>query len=198
MWYEIFKFELKYRLKRPETYVFFGFLFLFSMVGVDFIFQGVELGLMKKNAPLVIAKTMGAITGIFMIMVSMIMGVPVLRDYQYDTEALLFVNPITKRDYLLGRFLGSFTILLFIFSGLFLGLMLGSQMPWHNAGDMLAFNALSYLQSFVVVVLPNLFFGACTFFVTGMLSKKLLVVYTQGIVLFVAFLLWGIVCFGGN
>ncbi|WP_422104178.1 M1 family aminopeptidase [Winogradskyella sp.] len=189
MWYEIFKFELKYRLKRPETYVFFGFLFLFSIVGVDFIFQGVELGLMKRNAPLVIAKTMGAITGIFMIMVSMIMGVPVLRDYQYDIEALLFVNPITKRDYLLGRFLGSFTILLFIFSGLFLGMVLGSQMPWHKAEDMLIFNALSYLQSFVVVVLPTLFFGACTFFVTGMLSKKLLIVYTQGIVLFVAFLL---------
>ena len=63
MWYEIFKFELKYRAKRPETYVFFVFLFLFSTVGVDFIFQGVEIGLMKKNSPLIIAKTMGAITG---------------------------------------------------------------------------------------------------------------------------------------
>ena len=43
MWYEIFKFELKYRVKRPETYIFFGFLLLFSIFGVDFIFQGVEL-----------------------------------------------------------------------------------------------------------------------------------------------------------
>ena len=189
MWYEIFKFELKYRVKRPETYLFFGFLLLFSIVGVDFIFQGVDIGLMKKNAPLIIAKTMGAITGIFMIMTSMIMGVPILRDVQYNTEALLFVNPIKKRDYLLGRFLGSFTILLFIFSGLLFGLMLGSQMPWHKEDVMLAFNATTYMQSFVVVVLPTLFFGACTFFVTGMLSKKMMVVYTQGIVLFVIFLL---------
>ena len=189
MWYELFKFELAYRIRRPETYVFFGFLFLFSIVGVDFIFQGVEIGLMKKNAPLVIAKTMGAITGLCMIMVSMIMGVPVLRDFQYDTEALLFVNPITKRDYLLGRFLGSFAVLLLIFSGLLLGMMLGSQMPWHKEEEMLAFNVMSYLQSFGVVVLPTLFFGASAFFVTGMLSKKLLVVYTQGLVLFVIFLL---------
>ena len=108
------------------------FLFLFSIVGVDFVFQGAELGLMKKNAPLVIAKTMGALTGIFMVLVSMIMGVPILRDYQYDTEALLFVNPVTKRDYLLGRFLGSFTVLLFVFSGLLFGMMLGSQMPLQN------------------------------------------------------------------
>lgn len=189
MWYEIFKFELGYRIRRPETYVFFGFLFLFSIVGVDFIFQGVEIGLMKKNAPLVIAKTMGAITGLCMVMVSMVMGVPVLRDFQYDTEALLFVNPISKRDYLLGRFLGSFAVLLLIFSGLLLGMMLGSQMSWHKEEDMLAFNAMSYLQSFGVVVLPTLFFGAAVFFVTGMLSKKLLVVYTQGVVLFVIFLL---------
>ena len=104
MWYEIFKFELKYRAGRPETYMFFAFLLLFSVVGVDFIFQGVEIGLMKKNAPLVIGKTMGAISGLCMIMVSMIMGVPVLRDYQYQINGLLFVNPLSKRDYLLGRF----------------------------------------------------------------------------------------------
>ncbi|MGB0890777.1 MAG: M1 family aminopeptidase [Flavobacteriaceae bacterium] len=189
MWYEIFKFELKYRVKRPETYVFFVFLFLFSIVGVDFIFQGVELGLMKKNAPLVIAKTMGALTGVFMILASMIMGVPVLRDFQYDMEALLFINPISKQDYLLGRFLGSFTVLLFVFSGLLFGMMVGSQMPWHKEEQMLAFDVIHYLQTFTVVVLPTLFFGACLFFVSGMLSKKLLVVYTQGIFLFVVFML---------
>lgn len=189
MWYEIFKFELKYRVRRPETYVFFCFLLLFSVFGVDFIFQGVELGLMKKNAPLVIAKTMGAITGIFMIMASMIMGVPVLRDYQYNMEALLFINPILKRDYLLGRFLGSFTVLLFVFSGLLLGMIIGSLMPWHKEEQMLAFNLFHYLQSFAFIVLPTLFFGACLFFVSGMLSKKLLVVYTQGIFLFVIFML---------
>jgi len=51
MWYTIFKFEIQYRIKRPDTYVFFLFLFLFSIVGVDFIFQGSELGFMKKTHP---------------------------------------------------------------------------------------------------------------------------------------------------
>lgn len=189
MWYEIFKFELKYRSTRPETYLFFIILLLFSIVGVDFIFQGVELGLTKKNAPLVIAKTMAAITGIFMILVSMIMGVPILRDVQYGTESLLFSKPITKWEYLAGRFLGSFTVLLFIFSGLLLGLVLGAQMPWQEETELLPFNLINYVQVFVVVVLPILFLGASIFFVTGMLTKKLMVVYTQGIVLFVMFLL---------
>ena len=102
MWYNIFKFEIQYRIKRPDTYIFFLFLFLFSIAGVDFIFQGVDLGILKKNSPIVIAKTMGAITGIFMILSSMIMGVSILRDFEYQIESLIFSTPIQKKDYLLG------------------------------------------------------------------------------------------------
>ncbi|WP_179345004.1 ABC transporter permease/M1 family aminopeptidase [Winogradskyella ursingii] len=189
MWYNIFKFELQYRIKRPDTYVFFLFLFLFSTVGVDFIFQGAEMGLMKKNSPLVIAKTMGAITGIFMILASMIMGVSVLRDFEYNIESLMFSTPIHKKDYLLGRFLGSFSVLFFAFTGILFGMMLGEFMPWHNPDDLLTFNAFVYIKTFLMVSLPTLFFGAALFFVTGALSRNLVVVYTQGIILFVVFML---------
>jgi ABC-2 type transport system permease protein len=189
MWYNIFKFEIQYRIKRPDTYVFFLFLFLFSFVGVDFIFQGADFGVMKKNSPFVIAKTMGAITGIFMILASMIMGVSVLRDFEYEIESLIFSTTIKKKDYLLGRFLGAFTVLLFVFSGVIFGMMLGELMPWHKPSDLLDFNALVYLKTFLIVTLPSLFFGASLFFVTGALSRNLVVVYTQGIFLFVVFML---------
>lgn len=189
MWYEIFKFELQYRIKRPDTYVFFLFLFLFSIVGVDFIFQGSEMGLMKKNSPLIIAKTMGAISGIFMILVSMIMGVSVLRDFEYNIESLMFSNPISKKDYLFGRFLGAFTVLFFAFTGILFGMMLGEFMPWQNPEDLLAFNGFVYIKTFLMVTLPTLFFGASLFFVTGALTRNLVVVYTQGIIMFVVFML---------
>ncbi len=189
MWYTIFKFEIQYRIKRPDTYVFFLFLFLFSIVGVDFIFQGSDMGLMKNNSPIVIAKTMGAITGIFMILASMIMGVSVLRDFEYNIESLLFSAPINKKDYLQGRFLGSFAVLLFAFTGILFGMMLSEFMPWHNPEDLLGFNAIVYIKTFLMVTLPTLFFGASLFFVTGALSRNLVVVYTQGIILFVIFML---------
>lgn len=189
MWYNIFKFEIKYRINRAETYVFFLFLFLFSIVGVDFIFQGVELGGVKMNSPLIIAKAMGTITGIFMILASMIMGVSVLRDFEYQIESLMYVNPIKKKDYLIGRFLGSFAVLLFVFSGVFFGMMLGEFMPWHDPKDYLEFNLFAYLYTFMTISFPILFFGASLFFVSGALSKKLTVVYTQGIIFFVIFML---------
>lgn len=189
MWYEIFKFELNYRLRRLETYAFFLFLFLFSLGGVDFVFDGIDLGMVKKNAPLVIAKTMGVITGIFMMLASMIMGVPVLRDFQYRMDPLLFVSPMAKIDYLLGRFLGSFVLLLFVFSGVLFGMMLGEFMPWHDPNAYMAFSPWTYFHTFAVISLPILFFGSALFFTSGALSRRLLVVYTQGIVFFMWFMM---------
>lgn len=189
MLYEFFTFEINYRLKRPETYLFFLLLFLFSVVGVEFVFQGIDLGLVKKNAPLVIAKSMAAITGLSMIIASVIMGVPILRDFQYDITSLIYVNPIAKKNYLLGRLLGSFVVLLFIFSGVLLGMTAGEFMPWNDPNEFLPFQFINYLQPFLWVILPMLFFGAAVFFVTGALSKSLMVVYTQGVVIFVLFMI---------
>ena len=189
MWYDVFKFELRYRLKRADTYVFFIFLFFFSIIGVDFVFQGVDFGFAKKNAPLVIAKTMGVITGLFMILASMIMGVPVLRDFQYQIAPLLFTTSMKKKDYFIGRFIGSFFVLVLVFSSVFLGLIASEFMPWHGADAFLPFNIFTYLKPFLFIVLPILFFGAALFFITGALTKKLVVVYTQGIFLFVVFIL---------
>jgi hypothetical protein len=189
MLYEFFTFELRYRLKRAETYVFFLFLFVFSLFGVEFVFQGVDLGLVAKNSPLVIAKTMGAITGLSMIIASMIMGMPVLRDFQYDVTSIIYVNPISKYHYLLGKFLGSFVVLLAIFSSMLFGMMLAELMPWVDPSEYVSFQVVNYLQPFIWVALPIVFFGASLFFVTGALSKKLIVVYTQGLIIFVIFML---------
>jgi hypothetical protein len=159
------------------------------MYGVDFVFNEMDFSLVKKNSPFIVAKTMGAITGFCMIIASMIMGVSILRDFEYNIESLMFSNPMKKRDYLLGRFLGSFTVLLFVFSGIFFGMILGEHMPWHQPDHLLPFNLFTYLKPFVMVTLPILFFGACLFFITGALTRKLMVVYTQGIFIFVIFML---------
>ena len=140
MWYEIFKFEIKYRIKRPETYIFFSILFLFSIVAFNFLSQGQNFGGIKENAPYLISRTMAVVTGLFMIISSMIMGVPILRDFEYNMESLLFINPIKKRDYLIGRFLGSFVLLIFIFSGLLCGIILGDYMPWRDTSSLLPFD----------------------------------------------------------
>ena len=187
MWYEIFKFELKYRARRLDTYLFFNVLFLSALFSFNFIFERQNLGFIKENAPYITAKIMAVLSGVFMLLTSMIMGIPILRDFEHNFNSLLFTTPITKRDYLLGRFLGSFIVLVFVFSGLIWGIILGELLPWRAEEELLAFNAVTYLNPFLSVVLPNLFFGGSIFFVGGTLSRNLIVVYTQGIIFFILF-----------
>lgn len=184
---EIIKFEIQYRTRRPETYIYFTVLFLYSLIAVDFLF-GHALGPVKANAPYIIAQSMTIISAFFMIVTSMIMGTAVLRDFDHNMESLIFINPIKKRDYLAGRFLGSFIVLVCIYSAMLFGLMLSGLVPWRELDDMQVFNLWHYIEPFLSIVLPTLFFGGAIFFVTGALSRKLMVVYTQGILFLMIYL----------
>lgn len=186
MWSELFKFELLYRLKRPGTYLYFFVLFSCGLGAIDFIYHGM-LGAVKENAPYVIAHSMAVSSAMLILVASMIMGVSILRDFQYRMESFMFVTPIRKTDYLLGRFLGSFVILVFIFSGLLFGMMMSPYLPWRDPGNQLEQGFWTYLYPFLVLVIPNLFFAGALFFVSGALGRKLVIVYTQGILLLVIY-----------
>ena len=188
MLFELFKFEIRYRLKRPETYLFFAALLLYSLIAVDALFGDLPDSV-KMNAPVIIARTMGIVTAFFMVVVSMVMGTSVLRDFEYNMESLMFINPVSKSTYLGGRFLGSFVILLGIFSALLIGIIVGNFMPWKDPEALLPFQFRSYLQPFLTVVLPTIFFGGSLFFVTGALSRKPMLVYAQGILFLILYIL---------
>ncbi len=189
MWLQILKFELQYRRKRPATYIYFGILFLLAFMAIttDTVTIGGGAGLVKENAPLTIANMMVILSAFMMMITSAIMGVGVLRDFEHNTESLMFSNPISKYDYLLGRFLGSFIVTLFAFSGVLLGFVLGEFMPWRDADKLLPFNFWNYLHPFLYFVIPNLFFTGVLFFFTGALSRRMMVVYIQWIILFVLY-----------
>ncbi|MEM9325212.1 MAG: M1 family aminopeptidase, partial [Bacteroidota bacterium] len=189
MWFQIFKFELQYRKKRPATYIYFGLLFLmaFLAISTDIVQIGGGAGLVKENAPATIAKMMVILSAFMMMITSAIMGVGVLRDFEHKAESMIFSTPISKFDYLFGRFLGSFVVTLFAFSGIILGFMFGEFVPWRDADKLLPFTLSNYLHPFIYFVIPNLFFSGVLFFFTGALSRKMVVVYVQWIFLFVLY-----------
>ncbi|MEO9484168.1 MAG: M1 family aminopeptidase [Ekhidna sp.] len=188
MWFKILKFELQYRKKRPATYVYFAILFLMAVLtmSTDIIQVGGGSGLVKENSPTTIANMMAILSGIMMMITSAIMGVAVLRDFEHNTESMLFTTPITKFDYLVGRFLGSFLVVLFVFGGMMLGFMLGEFFN-PDKDKMLSFNLYNYLHPFLTIVIPNLFFSSALFFITGALSRKMVTVYAQWILLFAVY-----------
>ena len=165
------------------------FLLPFLAAAWDDLTIGGAAGQIKENAPHNISFMMLIVTAIpGLLLAAGIMGVPVIRDYENKTSSLFFTTPITKFQYLTGRFLGSFAVALFVFSGMVFGMILGHLSPWPDPDNMQPFNLSHYIYPFFTLVLPNLFIMSGIFFMGGALSKKLLVVFTQGIALLVGYM----------
>lgn len=188
MFKEFFLFELKYRARHVDSYFYFFVLFLFSIISTDFIFEG-QLKTVAVNSPIIIARTMGIVSALFLMIVSMTAGTSILRDYTQNTHVLLFSFPFTKAQYIVGRFTGSFATVVIIFIALPLGLMIAPLLPWNDPADTLPFHLWAYVQPFLWLTIPTLFFSSALFFVTGLLTQKLLLVYIQGFFFLLIYLL---------
>jgi ABC-2 type transport system permease protein len=186
---EIIKFEWAYRKGRPATWIYFGLILILPIILVTTdaikITGGGEQT--KENAPSAIAFMEVVFSYLFMMITSAVMGVAVLRDFEFNTEALMFSTPIKKFDYLFGRFFGSFLVLILIFFAMILGFSIGEFMPSRDATKLLPFSLWHYIQPFLILVLPNLFFTGAFFFAGGALTRKAVIIYTQGIILFVIY-----------
>jgi hypothetical protein len=189
MFKDFFLFELKLRLRSLSTYIFF--LIPFSMMvlavsvrGFDFVGTGKVL----VNGPFALTLGFTQITGFGTILIAAIFGPAILRDFQLDTYQLLFTKPISKFDYLAGRWAASLAVTILVFSGLIWGAMLGTFMPWADKERLAPIQLWTYLQPFLSITVVQIFFLGSLFFCVAALTRRIIVVYLQGVVLFAIYL----------
>jgi len=187
MFRTVFSFELAYWFKRPLTLLFFTLFFFMAFFSTaSDAFLGVAGGQIHRNAPFVLATGMGILTAIGQVITTAIAGTAVLRDAQLNTEELLFTTQLSKAGYLLGRFAGSFVVMVVIYFGLPVGLFVGTLMPWVPADKLGPISAWAAFQPFFTIAVPNLLFISALLFAVGALTRRLFAVYVTGIVLIVA------------
>ena len=194
MLWSVIKFELKYRLNRPATYIYFGLWFLvaFAAIAWSGFIQIGGTGKIDINSSISLFNLTAAINLFFGIFISSaIMGVPILRDFEHKMESLIFTTNINKTSYLIGRFVGSFIILLLISTSSILGFWLASLMPWIDQTKLLHVTIGQSAWPWLIITVFNLFTFACLFFASGALSRKMLFVYLQAIVLLAIYLAVG-------
>jgi len=189
MW-SILRFELSYRFRRPATYIYLAILFLISFLfaATDAITIGGAVGNIHKNAPYTIYQVMLILTLFGTMIVSAVMGVPVYRDYEHRFHEIMFTTPISKAQYLGGRFLGSYFTSLFIFLGIPFGILTGVMMPWIDQEMIGPFMLNAYVLPFLYIIIPNVFILGVMFFATGSLFRNQLAIYLQGMVFFIFYL----------
>lgn len=184
MFWTFFWFELRLRLRSISTYVFFliPFLMMFFSVSVQ-DFGPVGPGKVLLNGPFALTLNFGQLTSFGCILIAAIFGPAILRDFHQDTYSLIFTKPISKFGYLGGKWLASFVVTVFIFSGLIFGAMLGKFMPWADKTRLAPIHLWWHLQPFVSITVVNIFFLGALFFCVAALSRRIVVVYLQGVTL---------------
>ncbi len=190
MFLDFFWLELKQRFKSVSTYVFFLMPFVmmfFTECARDF--SPVPNGKVNLNGPWALTFCFVQLTAFGAILISAIFGPSILRDFQQDTYQLLFTKPISKFDYLGGRWAASFVISVLVFSGLMFGAMAGALMPWADKTRIAPFHLWNYLQPFFSITVAQIFFLGSLFFCVAALTRRIIVVYLQGVVLFALYLI---------
>ncbi len=191
MFKEIFKFELIYRFKRPATWAYFGILLVFGLlVSIAGDVPASEKAFV--NSPASIA-TMLTIISIFGIMLaSAVLGVPVYRDIEHKTQNYYFSFPISEKGYILGRFLGSMVTLLLISLGfqvgLIIGFAIGPFLGFEEAERFAPLNLWHYIQPTLIFYWTNFFLAGCIFFSLVSMTKKIMLAYAGGAILFITYL----------
>jgi ABC-2 type transport system permease protein len=192
MFKEIFLFEIRYRLKRPATWAYFGILMLFGLI-VAIGGNGPISEKVFVNSPVAIANMLSVISIFGIMLSSAIMGVPIYRDIEHKTENYFFSYPISEKGYLLGRFCGSMSVLFLVSLGLHVGLIIGFIIGpfagYEEPERFTSFNLWWYIQPTLMLYWTNFFFAGCIFFALVSLTKRVMLAYAGGAILFILYLI---------
>jgi ABC-2 type transport system permease protein len=192
MFWEFFCFEMRFRAKSLSTYVYFVLWLVFSFLCVaseNFGPIGGSNGKILLNGPYAITFNDQSSCLFGIIVIAAIFGTSILRDFQRDTYQILFTKPVSKFAYLGGRWAGSFLITVLIFSGLLFGTYFGTFAPWADHARIGPNHLWWYLEPFLSIVVLQIFFIGSLFFAVAALTRKIFIVYLQGVVLFMIYLI---------
>lgn len=183
---EVFLFELKYRLRRPATYIY-----VFLMFVVPFLLSVFKDSITAEytNSPNAITGILGGMSIISLFFYAAIMGVAVYRDAEHQTAQTYFTFPISEKNYILGRFWGSFTIVttmnIAAVIGAMLGFGIGAFLERPDYGTYTSFDFVAYALPFLYLLTFNAFLIGSLFFCLMAFFKRMSILYLGGIVILI-------------
>lgn len=129
--WKIFRFEFAYQIRHLSTWLYLAVLLLFTFI-MNLITTPGD-GVYANNTFHITAITViGSL--IWLVMGASIAGEAAARDVKLRMHLLLYSSPVTKFDYLGGRFLAAFTINAMLLFSLPLGMLLSFYMPVIDQG----------------------------------------------------------------
>ena len=110
----------------------------------------------------------------------------VLRDHDTATAELFFVKPISRWQYLWGRFGAACLLSALLGLAGILGSLTGTLMPWVDQERIAAFSVEPFVFCYFAIVLPNMLILCALFFSVACLSRSLAAAVGLALVLLVS------------
>ncbi|HEX7176061.1 MAG TPA: hypothetical protein VF240_12440 [Pyrinomonadaceae bacterium] len=182
---EIFRFEFAYQVRRLQTWLYFAalvvvaFLFVRGNHLADALYADFYL-----NSPFVIA-SVTVFAGLFWFVVAAgVAGETAARDVETGMHPLTYTAPVSKAEYLGGRFLAGFVLNALILLAVPVGVMLAVYSPGVEAEVVGPFRPAAYLTAYGFIALPNAFVGSAIQFAWAALSRRAIASYVGSVLLF--------------
>ena len=182
---DIARFEFRYLLRNPLLWLTAAITF--GMVFFSMNIEGWELGSeggLVRNAAYATLRNSLMVSLMFMFVTTSFVANAVIRDDETGYGPIIRSTPITKFQYILGRFLGAFAVAAFCMLAVPVATLLGSVMPWANPANLGPNRITDHLYAYFLIALPNLLTHSAIFFALATITRSMMATYL-GVITFV-------------
>ena len=155
----IFLGELTYWKRNPLTYVYGILLFSITLLAMWGMAVDEVSGpnLTVQNAPHRLNYLANYMNQLMIFILPSIIGASIYRDYSSDIYHITYSYPFSRHDYLFAKFCSAFLIAILIVLMMAAGFSLGAFMPGVNPEAVRSFEIKTYLTTYLLQIIPNLF-----------------------------------------
>ena len=177
MFIKIAHFEFRYQIRNPIFWIaviLFALLVFNASTGPNSIGMGPGV---HRNAAYKIAQLYLMLSVLYMFVSAAFVANVVLRDDQTGFGPIVRATPISKAQYLFGRYLGAFLAAALGFLVIPAALWLATLMPWLDPARLEPNRLSAYLVPYLCIALPNLFVTSALLFALATMTRSMMATY---------------------
>ncbi|MGH7025294.1 MAG: ABC transporter permease subunit, partial [Caulobacteraceae bacterium] len=186
-------FEFRQIVRSPLFWAVAGvfFLLMFGFMATENIQIG-DTANVHKNSPYATIQSNLIMGMFFMFAAAAFVAGAVLRDDETGFGPILRAAPLTKFDYLYGRFAGAFAAAMLAYAAVTAGLIVGALLPGLDPEKFGPFRPDAYAFAYVVMAGPTLLFTSALFFTLATVCRSMAWVFVAVIVFVAAYAIAGL------
>jgi ABC-2 type transport system permease protein len=180
----IIGFEIRYQLRNPVFWVAIAVFFLlgFGLTASENVSIGTPGGV-HENSPYAIAVATAILNLFYLFVVTAFVANAIVRDESTGFAPIVRATSVTKRDIVLGRFIGGLSVAWLGYLSVPAGMLIGSSMPWVDPETIGPQNPAYYLWNFALFGLPNIFLTSAILFALATSLRSMMASYIGAVVL---------------